>query len=168
MELDLKKIIHFFNNEDGSLPDIIISSTKEADLLLIFKNLLTKSEKIPDNITTWDEAIKKEVSCNSYQNLEDLFIKLKENSSGIPLIGLEQQGTILPELSIYVLENELELVYRPGKEWNTDKLKSLILLLKDLKERFKSIEVYLNPEGEAPFTIEEVSYFNRILKSLIS
>lgn len=128
-----KELHHLFDTDDGSLPEIWLSDLSPDGVVAIFAHLQNASDRIMSGSSLWVIEEQQDKPVNSVPNAASLVVQGLAEPFHCLCQGLTCNGAVIPDLGVFVLENQIVLDYRMGEEWNAQKLNALFGLLTELK-----------------------------------
>jgi hypothetical protein len=150
-----KELHYLFDTDDGSLPEIWIVNLSKEGVVAIFSYLQKACRTIAGGSVFWSLEDQQERPINSVPNAADLVVQDRAESFHFLCQGLTYEGTVLPDIGVFVFGDQIALDYRMGKEWNAVKLRALFGILKEAKRidsRARiSIESYASPQVRKQF-----------------
>ena len=142
----------FSKPSDGSLPEISLIFPSVSAARETIQNLIQEASE-GEAASIWDDETQKDILCRSLSKKE-LAEKFNENHH-LLLHNLRN----LPDLGLTFSGNCLYLDFRSGPEWTPEKVEALLLLIKELKQRYQISLVRLD-DAEISFSEEEIAAFN--------
>ncbi len=123
-----------FENDDGSLPSVLIDSLSTREVRAIYRRIRSfagPAKQGDKPATVWSEDEQAEVLIDQ---LEDLIALLERDnaSASFVLDDVVYQEQSMPILGISVTSAEIDVNYRMGKEWNEARSLLFFSLLHEL------------------------------------
>ena len=144
-----------FDTDDGSLPEISIkfkNSKAVANGFLLLNERATKM--IPENATFWSKISNEKQQINSIPNAAALVVVGKAQPFHVILGGIKSSGIDIPDLGIFVFQEEICIDYKMGTEWGPEQLQAFFELLFDIValDRDLSIELQHGDVNQKKFS----------------
>jgi len=142
-ELLWKELHHQFDTDDGSLPEIWIMNLSRQGVAAIFSYLQHACQTIANSAVFWSREDQQDKPVNSVANAAALVVEGRAEPFHCVCHGLSYEGVVLPDIGVFVCDDQIAIDYRMGQEWNALKLKALFGMLKKLKDIDIGAEVCL-------------------------
>jgi hypothetical protein len=131
---DLWKELHdLFDTDDGSLPEIRIADLSKLGVASIFAKLQGLCPGGVDG-NFWSNEAQKDRRVDSVPNAAQLVIDDRSEPFHALCHELDYGGIRIPDLGVFVSDDEISLDYRMGSEWNANNLGAFLQLLKELTQ----------------------------------
>ena len=121
-----------FEEEDGSLPDILIAEIAPEAIARVYGYLRTHSTVITKYPYFWDKARNQEAHVDSVPNAAQRLLEGMAEPFHIVLRGLTFRNTEIPDLGVFVFADKIILDYHAGKEWSESQVLALFELLRHI------------------------------------
>jgi hypothetical protein len=143
-----------FEENDGSLPDIFIENLTHGEMEDIYSWLLSFAE-VCDNTVIYSIKEDKNVPIEYYNNPVRAFNVGEVEAFRHGLKEFIINNTVIPQLTLFIGQNEIEFDYRMGKEWGAEQVEALFEFLALIKDRAPSAQITQAYEGlyDKPNTI---------------
>lgn len=122
-----------FDTDDGSLPEIAIKNLSGDGVIAIFSYLQRNCHDIADNASFWSIEDEQDKPIDCVANAAALVVQHRAEPFHFVCEELAYNGQVLPSIGVFVFDDQINLDYQMGQEWNAAKLKALFGILKDLK-----------------------------------
>ena len=152
-----ERLHDLFEENDGSLPEISVafeqrSPVPQAYALIADRGTLYNAA----TRTFWSETSSSEVLVASVPNPAQLVITGEAQPFHVVFQGIRSSaGALVPDLGLYVFQQDLAFDYRMGPEWGPASLLGLFELLADVADLAPGTRVFIErgdwPEVEARF-----------------
>ena len=120
-----------FDTDDGGLYDIRLSVLDEAGLVKAFEFIRSRANITPDALF-WHTGLQQDQRAADYPDMARLVVQGVAEPFHVLASGLEFASVVLPDLGVYLWQDELTLDYRMGPEWARPQLLALFELLRQL------------------------------------
>jgi hypothetical protein len=122
-----------FETNDGSLPEICVKYGDPNAVACGYAILRKRAETVvSERACFWSVHGQEERSIDSVENPAALVLSGEANPFHVVFGGIGSQDATIPDLGVYVFQEELALDYRMGSEWGSDELCALFELLGEL------------------------------------
>ncbi|HXG64233.1 MAG TPA: hypothetical protein VNO70_03940 [Blastocatellia bacterium] len=128
-----KELHYLFDTDDGSLPEIWIMNLSQAGVVAIFSYLQHNCHNLANNAVFWSIEDQQDKPIDSVPNAAALVIQGRAEPFHFLCQGLTYDGIVIPDMGVFVFDDQINLDYRMGDEWDAPKLKALFGILKELK-----------------------------------
>ncbi len=135
-----------FETDDGSLPDVYILNLSGLGVSKMWAYLRKLSPNLVGDASFWNRAKEKSVAVDSVANAAELVVNGEAESFHVVLHGISLNGSLIPDLGVFVFPDAIYLDYRMGHEWGARELEAFFALLHQLKSFDKNALVTLPPE----------------------
>lgn len=132
---------HLFDTDDGSLPEIRVTYSSRGSAAAGYELLRKRAACVPENAPR--EATADRIPFHAV------------------LAGIEAQGSSLPDLGVFVFDDQLALDYRMGARWSASSLIGLFTLLSELVALDPAALVARVPSGDSSAPDRFASAWNR-------
>jgi hypothetical protein len=139
MEID--SIESCFGENDGSLPGIELKFGNPDEVLRVYEFLISRSTITTPDATYWDEQKQCDVKIATVPHSAMLVAHGVASHFHHCVGGLLIDGTVLPELGLFVFKDSIEIDYRMGPEWTRNCILAFLELLHRLVRLAPSAEV---------------------------
>jgi hypothetical protein len=150
-----EELHYLFDTDDGSLPEISIMNLSKDGVVAIFSYLQCNCHNIANNASFWSIEDQQDKPIDSVPNAAALVVQRRAEPFHFVCEGLAYMGQVIPDIGVFVFDDQINLDYQMGQEWNATKLKALFGILKDLKRieagAKVSIEHYALPKVRKHF-----------------
>lgn len=144
---------HYFDTDDGSLPEIEVSFANPVRLPIAFQLLYDRGAR---NVTVdgghiWLKAAE---AARPLSGPEDAHLVLSGEADAFHVVlgGIVGFDCTIPDLGVFVFPDSLVFDYRMGPGWRRFEIHSLLHLLRGLRELGGTISVpWWGPDGERDF-----------------
>jgi hypothetical protein len=140
-----KELHHLFDTDEGGLPEIRIVNLSQEGVVAIFSSLQQNCRPFANSQVYWSDEDQQDKPINSVPNAAALVVQGRAAPFHCLCRGLTCEGEMLPDIGVFVFQEEIALDYRAGQEWNARKLKALFGLLKELASIDTGSKVSLDP-----------------------
>ena len=120
-----------FDTDDGGLYDIRLKGLDEAGLVKAFEFIRSRARITPDALF-WHTGLQKDQRVADYPDAARLVVQAVAEPFHVLATGMEFDGSVIPDLGVFVWTDELTLDYRMGPEWGRPQLMALFELLRQL------------------------------------
>lgn len=118
-----------FDTDDGSLPEVHLHDLGSAGILTAC-HLLTERGGMPrPNYSVWDIREQRDRTDLAWTEAVRGVVDRRFECFQSLFSGIRVSDTTLPELGVYVSDDEIALNYRMGSEWNTATVAAFLELL---------------------------------------
>ena len=128
-----QELHYLFDTDDGSLPEIWIMNLSKDGVVAVFSYLQNASNRITSSASFWSIEDQQDKPVNSVPNAADCVIQGRAEAFHCLLEGLAYNGVVIPDIGVFIFDDQVSLDYRMGREWDARKLKALFDILKELK-----------------------------------
>lgn len=128
-----RELAYLFEEDDGSLPEVRLIDIPSGGAARIFQELRNRAEPLEPTQTIWDEELGRDVPLEDVPDAATLVAEERIQGFHVVLRGISSHSIRLPELGVFVCQNNVELDYRMGSEWNAEVLAAFVELLADLR-----------------------------------
>jgi hypothetical protein len=136
----LWEAIHeLFDTISGELPEIDLDCLSGHQIIKIFSLLAAHSKEILG--TFWDNKMNADRPICSVENAAKMVVEGKASCFHALMRGIEINGTAIPDLGVFVYEDNMSLDYRMGPKWGPRELAALFQLLGRIKKLAPDIKV---------------------------
>ena len=132
-----------FDTDDGMLPDIELRDLRGNEVEGIYAFLRSRSEIIPPGTSFWSNTEQRSVPVDTVENAARLVVVGEGQPFHVLLHGLTFAGATIPDLGVFVWQNEIGLDYRMGPDWNPTRLRALFECLYQLQQIAPTMQVGL-------------------------
>ena len=149
-----------FETDDGGLYDIRLTGLDEAGLVKAFEFMRSRANITPDALF-WHIGLQDNQRVADYPDPARLVAQGVAEPFHVLATGLEFDGAVIPDLGVFVWDNELTLDYRKGTEWGRPQLLALFELLRQLASATGgrvSLGRHVLPDVDAQFVGEWQAY----------
>lgn len=158
----------YFEEDDGSLPDIFIVNLTHKEEEDIFNWILSITEPF-DNSEIYSIREDKNFPLKYYKNPVSAVITGEVYPFRLGLNKFIIKNVTIPQLTILISINEIEFDYRMGKQWGPEQVEALFEFLALIKDKAPSARIiqayegglYNRPNIEFTTTFEDY-YSNRL------
>ena len=148
---------------DGGLYDIRLFGLDEQGLAAAFEFVRSRSAINPDAMF-WHNGLDHEQPVADYPDVASLVLKGVAEPFHVLAPGLQFADTVIPDLGVFVWQDELTFDYRMGPEWGRPQLLALFELLCQLMILTGGrvgLGEYVLPEVEQQFLSEVKTYCDK-------
>jgi hypothetical protein len=143
-----KELHYLFDTDDGSLPEIWLSNLSPDGVVAIFSYLQNTCDGISNDSSFWSTEEQKDKPINSVPNAAAVVIEGLAEPFHCLCERPTYNGVVIPDLGVFVSDNQICLDYRMGEEWSTKKLEALFGILKEVNRI--CLEAKVSIEDNAP------------------
>lgn len=129
-----EKIRALFEDDSGNFPEICICNLSSEAVIEIFTRIKSITKTFVGKPFFFDRRDGKEKLLLSEENPAGLVVKGEADPFHFLVRGLEIDGTRLPDLGVFVLQNAISLDFEPGREWGECQTLGFITLLSQLSD----------------------------------
>jgi hypothetical protein len=122
-----------FDTDDGSLPDIYVLNLSPAGVKNMWTHLSQMARSLAGGGSFWHIADKQDVAVESVPNAAELVVTGEAESFHVVLCGITVEGTVIPDLGVFVFPASIYIDYRMGQEWGPSQLVAFFNLLAQLQ-----------------------------------
>jgi hypothetical protein len=142
-----------FDIDDGSLPAVVLNYRDTRSVVEAFAYLRTLGQDVTcGGSRFWSITQSEERRLDSVPNAAELVLSGEAEPIQFLLGGIVIDGTVLPDLGIFVFEGGIELDYRMGEEWRSPELTAFFRLLLNLAKLDRNSSLALE-DGTPPEVI---------------
>lgn len=127
------ELLSYFENDDGSLPEIELAFRSPAGTVEGFRLLFARGAKDVSvgGAKVW---IKSKAQARPFSGPQDAELVMAGDLEPFHIVlgGINVSGATVPDLGVWVAPEGLTLDYRMGPEWQQDVVMGLLQLLRDL------------------------------------
>lgn len=156
---------YFFNTDDGGLPEIEIKNLSKKEGKNIFLSLFESGGKLSDNQRIWVKD--SEINCEDFEDLSSLYDALLEPSQHVIVEKIQVGASTIPPIGVFAFENEIELNYKMGKEWNENSIYALFDFFKIVKKIAPNCVIEWSKDGSGPFHASDIETINIAIKKFL-
>jgi hypothetical protein len=120
-----------FDTDDGALYDIRLTGLDETGLVAAFEFVRSRSAVTPEG-NFWHTGLERDQQVADYPDAAQLVTRGFAEPFHVLTHGLKFAGAVIPDLGVYVWQEEITLDYRMGPEWGRPQLIALFELLRQL------------------------------------
>lgn len=121
-----------FARDDGSLPDIEIRHVSPQGLAAMYAFIRARSTIVTEALSFWSEIAKRETPLDVVPNVAELVVSGQAVPCHFVVRGLSFHDTVIPDLGVFIFQQQIALDYRMGPEWGPRQLLALFELLRSL------------------------------------
>ena len=163
-----QQIRHLFEEDDGSLPEIVLGGLRRSDPQILFEFLRDRAgPDALDDQTLWDEELDADVPLVERPNAAELVATGRLQSFHAVFRGLRDDDTEIPPIGAFFLSDEVCLDYRMGEAWDARVLAALMRLVTQMQRLVPHARVAALPDGWRSWD-ERDPRFDQALDSLQS
>ena len=122
-----------FDDDDGSLPGILISNFDSKSVWTIYDYFRAHGTIETENPTIYVESKKVDIPLEEAENVAQLVTSGDAHSFHCCFSGLNYQSQQLPTLGLSVFNDAVEIDYRMGTHWNRENVNALFAFLAHLQ-----------------------------------
>ena len=138
-----------FIYDDGSLPGIELTGLTRQDVAAIYAFIRRGSRLSNDAAEFWNKREERPISLDAVANAAELVANGEADSFHFCFTGLRVGGVELPELGLFVFEDNVELDYRMGRHWTRSTITAFFKMLRELCDLAPQAKVAI-PSAEPP------------------
>jgi hypothetical protein len=138
----------FFEEDDGSLPDIFIENLSVETMEAVYALLLQQSSDDVRGYAAWSPEFEREAYLSEFESPVRAYSTGRIDSFRHPLIGLKVDGIELPLLTVCIEPSCISLDYRKGPEWCEANARALSELLRSVRRIAPLSHIYHAEEGQ--------------------
>lgn len=132
-ELLWKELHYLFDTDDGSLPEIRITRLSPDGVAAIFSYITRTGRCTEGTSEFWSLEEQQTKPIDSVPNAAVLVTKNLATPFHFVCRGLNCNGVTVPDIGVFVFQEEIALDYRMGEEWDAAKLEAFFGILKELQ-----------------------------------
>lgn len=136
-----------FDTDDGSLPEIHLLNLSGESVANIWTYLMKSASGINEHASFWHNAKGEDIRVEDVPNAAELVWRGEADSFHVVLYGISMNGTVIPDLGVFVSSDAIYIDYRMGADWGAAEVNSLFALLHHLQTMDQNAVVTL-PLGE--------------------
>ena len=122
-----------FETDDGSLPEVWVAYVDPVATVAGYALLRRRAARfVSENAWFWSKVHDAERPVDSVLNASALVVSGEAEAFHVVFGGIRSRNSIIPDLGVSVLPDQLALDYRMGPEWGPSELEALFGLLDDL------------------------------------
>ncbi len=122
-----------FEKDDGSLPEVRVNYADKNAVASGYSLLRgCASEYVNERAYFWSKSKNEELQLESVPNAAALVVAGDASPFHVVLAGVQSQGATIPDLGVFVFQNQLALDYRMGSCWTPTVLEAFFRLLLEL------------------------------------
>jgi hypothetical protein len=121
-----------FDTDDGSLPEIQIRNLASDEVIAIFDYLQNACHQLAKSASFWSIEDQEDKPINSVPNAAALVTQGRAEAFHVLCQELNYGGEVIPDIGVFVFDDQINLDYRMGAEWNAGKLKALFEILQEI------------------------------------
>jgi hypothetical protein len=127
--IEIEPIERCFVEDDGSLPGIELKFGNPDEVPRVYEFLVSRSTITTPNATYWDEQKQCDVRIDTVPHPAMLVARGFASHFHHCVAGLSIDGTVLPELGVFVFKDSIEIDYRMGPEWTRNCILAFLELI---------------------------------------
>jgi hypothetical protein len=136
-----------FDTDDGSLPEVRVDFADKRAVIIAFAELRGRGQDVTHGGSTfWSLTDSKASPLDSVPNAAALVVAGEAEPFHFVLRGIEMSGVRLPDLGVWVFDDQIAIDYRMGPEWRSAQLRALFHLLMELSRSDPKASVTLDPK----------------------
>ena len=136
-----------FDTDDGSLPEVRVAFADKRAVITAFAELRGRGQDVTHRGSTfWSVAHSKDCPLDSVPNAAALVVSGEAEPFHLVLRGIEMSGVRLPDLGVWVFDDQVAIDYRMGPEWRAAQLRAPFQLLIKLSRSDPRASVTLDPK----------------------
>jgi hypothetical protein len=152
-----EEVRDLFEVDDGSLPEVRVNYSEGRATALGYELIQNRAASIvTDRPHFWSKVHAAEVPLSAVPNAAALVVSGESEAFHVVFTGIEFNGTVIPDVGVFVFPDELTLDYRMGSEWNDARVRALFELLAALlaldSKASLSLEDAVLPEIKSRFS----------------
>jgi hypothetical protein len=160
-----KRYHEYFDEHDGSLPEVRLSGIQAPHLSAVFDRLRGAASRLSES-TFWDPRLEQDFLVASVPNAALLVASSAVPSFHVVLQGVRVGGIRVPDIGVFVFPDQVALDYQPGSEWNETALEAFLELVRQASLEAPEAVVETEPEIEEEyrreFALEFAQYCDRV------
>ena len=121
-----------FDTNDGSLPEFRVTYFDRQAMVKGFRLLRDRAANINESASFWSVTDEADRAIDSVPNAAALVVSGEAEAFHFVACGIRSGATVLPDLGVFVFDDELALDYRMGPDWGPAKLCAFFDLVADL------------------------------------
>lgn len=142
-------LIHgFFEQDDGSLPEIRIIRLTPKGVAEVYAFIRSQSQIASKSPSFWHTTERREVPIDAVPNAAALVVVRVAEPFHIVVGNLAFQNTRIPDLGMFIFQDQIAFDYRMGKEWGEPQVLALFGLLQHICNIDPGVQIDL--EGATP------------------
>ncbi len=122
-----------FEDDDGSLPGILISNLNSKAVRTIYDYFRNHGTIETENPTIYVESKKADIPLEEAENAAQLVTSGDSHSFHCCFSGINYHSQQLPTLGLFVFDDAVEIDYRMGGHWNRENVNALFAFLAHLQ-----------------------------------
>jgi hypothetical protein len=157
---------NFFEQNDGSLPEILLVGVSPEQAQAIFDALLQHAHPLRDDQTVWVDETVGDVPIRDLADAP--LLAAQRQLAGwlhVVLTGVRTGGTDLPDLGVGIANDHVSLDYRPGPGWTADSLAAFVDLLRGLQQLAPKSQLVLADDGSHPLPDDAQRQFRQAIET---
>ena len=136
-----------FDTDDGSLPEVRVDFADKRAVITAFAELRGRGQDVTHRGSTFRSVTdSKDCPLDSVPNAAALVVCGEAEPFHFVLRDIEMSGVRLPDLGVWVFDDQIAIDYRMGPEWGSTQLRALFQLLMELSRSDPKARVTLDPK----------------------
>ena len=128
-----KELSYLFKTCDDSLSEIRLTNLSSDGVAAIFSYLQHSCRRISNESTFWNIEAQKSETITSVPNAAALVVEGCAEAFHCLCQGPTHKQIVIPDLGVFVFDDQINLDYRMGEEWDATKLEALFGILREVK-----------------------------------
>lgn len=153
-----------FDTDDGSLPEVLVTELTSSGVAAVYAFIRSQAKAVSGR-AFWHRTLDREERLDLWPNAAFLVAIEEAEPFHVLASGLTFDGVTIPDLGVFIFQEEVALDYRMGKEWDEAHVLALFELLRRLATLDPHAQVRLErgilPEVEKAFLEEWSAYCQR-------
>jgi hypothetical protein len=138
----------YFDTDDGSLPEVRVDFADKQAVIRAFAELRARGKDVTHRGSTfWSVTDAKDCPLDSVPNAAALVVSGEAQPFHFVLRDIEMSGVRLPDLGVWIFDDQIAINYRMGEEWGSTTLRALLGLLLAISHLDPKSSVTLDPKA---------------------
>lgn len=124
------KLRFLFETDDSSLPEVRLTELTSEGVAAIYAFICSRAEV--SDTSFWHKSLDRDESIKAYPNAAQLLATNEAEPFHFLAYSLNLDGVVLPDLGVFVFQDEITLDYRMGPDWDEPRVLALFELMRQL------------------------------------
>src|SRR5687768_7482029 len=135
-----------FDTDDGSLPEVRVDFADKQAVIAAFAELRSRGQDAANGgATFWSIAHSEACPLSSVPNAAELVVSGEAEPFHLLLRGIDIGGVRLPDLGVFVFDDEIAIDYHMGPQWGPNEVRGLFQVLLELSRLDPESSLALEP-----------------------
>jgi hypothetical protein len=136
-----------FDTDDGSLPEVRVEFADKRAVFTAFAELRARGQDVTHGGSTfWSVTDSKDCPLDSVPNAAALVVSGEAEPFHFVLRDIDMSGVRLPDLGVWVCDDQIAIDYRMGTGWRSTTVRALFELLLAIAQLDPETSVRLDPK----------------------